>query len=246
MWQALGKFRFDWKLTLMVLLMLPLLLRLGFWQLAREDEKRALQEMYEARLAQVPESLEEAAERSDMQYLPVLIQGSYDNERYFLLDNRIHRGRVGYEVISPFTTVSGGVVFVNRGWIAATGDRQQLPEPAAVNGVVTIDGLVHVPLGDALILGESEPGEGWPKVVQEVEVPMLARLWEVAEGGMLFPYSVRLGPQTAGVLERNWTLISTSPEKHRGYAVQWFAMALALVLLYGYYSCRHREDDTGA
>src|SRR5690606_37689170 len=122
-------------------------------------EKRALQEMYEARLAEVPESLEVAAERSDLQYLPVLMQGSYDNQRYFLLDNRIHRGRVGYEVISPFTTLAGTLVFVNRGWIAGTGDRQQLPEPLAVDGVVNIDGLVHVPLGDTLILGESEPGE---------------------------------------------------------------------------------------
>src|SRR5690606_5018678 len=132
--QALGRYRFDWKLTLMCLLLLPLLLRLGFWQLSREEEKRELQALYEERLQRLPVPLESLDAGSDLQYVPVSIQGRFDNSRYFLLDNRVHEGRVGYEAIVPFLSSSGLVVFVNRGWLPGTGDRQRLPVLDAVEG----------------------------------------------------------------------------------------------------------------
>ena len=47
-----------------------------------------------------------------------------------------------------------------------------------------------------------------------------------------FPYVVRLTPDSAGALLADWPLINTRPEKHTAYAVQWFLMALALLLLF--------------
>lgn len=241
---ALGKYRFDWKLTLLVLLLLPVLLRLGFWQLAREVEKRELQALYEQRLGGEPVSIDSLDPQADLQYQPVSLQGSFDNERYFLLDNRIHRGRVGFEAIVPFVTGKGQLVFVNRGWLPSTGDRDRLPLVEPVSGVLSLEGTVHVPLGDALILGESRPGAGWPKLLQEADsAAALAALWDADATLQVFPWTVRLAASSPAVLERNWTVVNTGPEKHRAYAVQWFAMALALVLLYLYYSFVHRDDE---
>lgn len=240
---ALHKYRFDWKLTLLVLLLLPVLLRLGFWQLSREDEKRELQALYEQRLGGEPLAIGSLDPQADLQYQPVRLQGRFDNARYFLLDNRTYRGRVGYEAIVPFVTDSGLAVFVNRGWLPSTGDRQQLPVLAPVTGELELEGTVHVPLGEALILGESAPGAGWPKLLQEADsAAALAALWDANAGLQVFPWTVRLAATSPAVLERNWTVVNSGPEKHRGYAVQWFAMALALVLLYLYYSFVHRED----
>lgn len=241
--QALGKYRFDWKLTLMCLLLLPLLLRLGFWQLSREEEKRELQALYEERLQRLPVPLESLDAGSDLQYVPVSIQGRFDNSRYFLLDNRVHEGRVGYEAIVPFLSSSGLVVFVNRGWLPGTGDRQRLPVLDAVEGEVQLEGNVHVPLGSALRLGDTSPGPGWPKLLQEADSgAVLAELWGAEQGQVVFPWTVRLAAGSPAVLLRNWTVVNTGPEKHRAYAVQWFAMATALVLLYLYYSFVHREN----
>jgi cytochrome oxidase assembly protein ShyY1 len=64
------------------------------------------------------------------------------------------------------------------------------------------------------------------------------RLSGIEASADVFGSSVRLAEATPGVLARNWSVVSTTPEKHRGYAVQWFAMATALVLLYFYYSTR--------
>lgn len=241
--QALGRYRFDWKLTLMCLLLLPLLLRLGFWQLSREEEKRELQALYEERLQRQPVPLESLDSGSDLQYMPVSLRGRFDNTRYFLLDNRVHEGRVGYEAIVPFLGSGGLVVFVNRGWLPGTGDRQSLPALDAVEGEVQLEGNIHVPLGAALTLGDTSPGPGWPKLLQEADTgAALAALWDASQTQPVFPWTVRLAAGSPGVLQRNWTVVNTGPEKHRGYAVQWFAMATALVLLYLYYSFVHRGD----
>lgn len=240
---ALGKYRFDWKLTLLCLLLLPVLLRLGFWQLSREAEKRELQALYEQRLGSEPVAIDSVDPQSDLQYQPVRLQGRFDNRRYFLLDNRIHEGRVGFEAIVPFVTDAGRVVFVNRGWLPANGSREQLPHADPVPGSVWLEGNVHVPLGDTLILGDSAPGPGWPKLVQQADsAAALTPYLDEDAAGEVFPWTVRLAAHSPALLVRNWTVVNTGPEKHRGYAVQWFAMALALVLLYLYYSFVHRDD----
>lgn len=238
LWRGLRNFQFDWKLTLLVLVLLPIMLRLGFWQLAREAEKEQLQSIYTERQQQAAVALQTVDSSGDLQYLQVLFEGQYDNAHVFLLDNKIYQGQVGYEVIVPFTTDSGLVVFVNRGWIAQAGERSRLPLPAVIEQRVAVNGSVYVPVGEQLILGDIEPGPQWPKVVQSLDVDELARLTGLSADMHWFPYSVRLGEGAAGILERNWSVISTTPEKHRGYAVQWFAMATALILLYLHYSFR--------
>ena len=234
----LRNYRFDWKLSLMLLLLLPLCLRLGIWQLDREEEKLALQQTWEARQRELPAPLQQLAGVDDLQYRQVTFTGRFDNEHVFLLDNRIHEGRVGFEVVQAVVTADGFQVFVNRGWIAAGVDRRQLPQPPAVDGEVQLRGAVYVPVGEPLLLGDIAPGPEWPKLLQTLDIAELAQLSGLPADAGLFPYSVRLAETSPGVLERNWSVISTTPEKHRGYAVQWFAMATAVLLLYLYYSTR--------
>lgn len=234
----LRNYRFDWKLSLMLLLLLPLCLRLGFWQLAREDEKLALQQSWEARQRELPVALQTLMNTDDLQYRQVEFAGRFDNAHVFLLDNRIHEGRAGFEVVQAVDTSDGLTVFVNRGWIAAGADRRQLPVPPPVTGAVQLRGAVYVPVGEPLLLGDIAPGAEWPKLLQTLDIDELAQLSDIPADAPLFPYSVRLAEASPGVLQRNWSVISTTPEKHRGYAVQWFAMATAVLLLYLYYSTR--------
>lgn len=247
LWRRLRNFQFDWKLTLLVLVLLPIMLRLGFWQLAREAEKEQLQAVYTERQQQPAVPLETLDASGELQYLQVLLVGEYDSAHVFLLDNKIFQGQVGFEVIQPFTTDSGLVVFVNRGWLAQAGDRSVLPQVDAIEGKVALHGSVYVPVGEQLILGDIQPGTQWPKIVQSLEIDEFAQLTGLTANTTLFPYSIRLGEGATGVLERNWSVISTTPEKHRGYAVQWFAMAIALILLYLHYSfrpARNKVADT--
>lgn len=233
----LRHYRFDWKLSLLTALLLPLLLSLGVWQLRRADEKLELQEQYSARQGEPPVALEQLDTAEDLQYRQVEFSGRYDNAHNFLLDNRIHQGQVGYELITPFVTDTERVVLVNRGWLPQGPTRAALPALDAIEGRVTLRGSIYVPVGTPLVLGEVAALEGWPRVIQSLDPPAAGALAGYPDNSV-FPYSVRLADAAPGVLVRDWPVVSMGPERHQGYAVQWFAMALMLLGLYLYYSTR--------
>lgn len=239
--QRLHHYRFDWKLSLLVAALLPLLVSLGFWQLRREDEKLALQATYNSRQTEVPVTLSTLDLSQDQQYRQVFVQGRFDDAHTFLLDNRIWQGKVGYEVVVPLLTNDGTVVLVNRGWIAQGASRENLPAIAAVPAEVSLRGSVYQPVGDTLVLGADTEAQGWPKVVQTLEPQRMAVLAGY-DGEKVFPYSVRVAEGAPGALIRYWPVITTTPEKHRGYAVQWFLMAAAVIALYLFYSTKEETE----
>jgi len=251
------QFRFDWKLSLLTALLLPVLLSLGFWQLAREQEKLQLQQVYESRQQQQPVALTSLDSKEDQQYRQVEVEGSYDNTHVFLLDNRIYQGRVGYEVLLPLLAVkpagSGDtaesetlLAFVNRGWVPAGATRDQLPQVPAVEGRVRLRGSVYVPVGEAFVLGSELAAEGWPRVIQTLDLHAMQMMMSRDTDKALFPYTIRVEEGAPGALVRYWPLLATGPEKHRGYAVQWFAMALALLALYLWNSTRAASAEASA
>ncbi len=232
----------NWKLALASALLLPLLLALGFWQLSREQEKIAVQTLYDERRDQPEIALESLLpappDDEALAYLPVQASGRFDNTRQFLLDNRMHESRPGYELISPLET-EAGVVMINRGWLPQGPSRQQLPALPPVENPVTVAGTVYVPPGRTFVLSDAQEqsAEQWPKVIQRVEIDEMAELL----GMELFPHTVRLRDGEPGALVIDWPVVTSGPETHRAYAVQWFTMAVVLLLLFLYSSIKRRE-----
>lgn len=231
-------FRFDWKMTLFVLLLLPLLIRLGFWQLDREAEKRDLQQLYEARQESPPIRLSQVNwQDSDIGWSRIRAEGYFDTRHHFLLDNRIQSGQVGYEVLTPFIT-DYGVLLVNRGWVSGGQRREILPSVTTPEEKVEIEATVYVPDGELMMLAEeSLAGDQWPKRIQQVYLQKLSEVYTED----FIPARLRISENEAGALSVNWQTVNMQPEVHRGYAIQWFLMALALVILYLYFSFRRKE-----
>lgn len=73
---------------------------------------------------------------------------------------------------------------------------------------------------------------GWPKRIQAIEMAKLASAVEAVTIAPLFPYTVRIDPDHRAALTVDWQVVNVSPAKHKGYAVQWFAMAVALGILF--------------
>lgn len=225
----------EWRTTVLTLVLLPVMLGLGLWQLQRADEKAAIAARWEQRKLQPPVPLGRVKtdDTAELEYLPVKLSGQFLPDQYFLLDNRIYRGRFGYEVLGVLQLAeTRQSVLVNRGWVAGDSSRQSLPEVPSVNGPVTLRGHVYVAPGAPYLLADLELEPGWPKRIQAIEMDKLSPVVEVVAGTSLFPYSVRIDPNQLGALTVDWQVINVSPEKHRGYAVQWFAMALALVVFF--------------
>ncbi|GAB5452955.1 MAG: hypothetical protein Hals2KO_32830 [Halioglobus sp.] len=231
----MGGLRFtgDWRTTAFVVLMVPLLASLGFWQLSRAEEKQAITREFEGKQSRPPALLGELdlLDARALAYQPVQMSGRFMDE-YFLLDNRMVQGRYGNDVIGVFEdTASGVLVLVNRGWIVADAARRSLPEAPAVEGEVRLTGQVYVAPGKPYLLQDEALSEGWPKRIQAVQLGKIAAALGVGEAA-LFPYPVRIASGAPGALYVDWPVVNVSPAKHYGYAVQWFAMAFVLAVLY--------------
>ena len=248
MLSRIKNYRFNWKISVFTLVFFPILLLLGFWQLEREQEKLELQALYESRQGAETVSLSSVNVEDDLQYVPVKFSGSFDNEHSFLLDNKIFGGKVGFEVLTPFITSEGELVMVNRGWIAQNAYREILPTVELVAGEVELQGSVYVPLGEQFMLGLDAGSDSWPRIIQSLNINSMASA--LNSSIKPFPYSVRLGSFQPGVYLRNWPVVSTTPEKHRGYAIQWFTMATVLLFLYFFVSTKNdvaasRPEESG-
>lgn len=224
-------FDFEWRITLFTLLLLPLLISLGFWQLQRAEEKAALALAFERQQASPPAPLTSlvGAPAAELAYRPVVLRGRYIAGRDLLLDNRTRGGRYGNEVLSVFELENGSLALVNRGWLPADPARRVLPEVPAVPGEsLTVTGSVYVAPGEPYLLADQPLAEAWPQRIQAVEMDKVAALLDEP----LFPYPVRVNAGEPGALQADWQVINASPARHRGYAVQWFSMAAVLALLY--------------
>lgn len=140
----------GWKMTIFTLTFAPLLFGLGQWQLGREQEKIQLQIIYESRMKVPAVEIDEIDwSQADLNFVKVKASGRFESERVYLLDNKIHEGKVGYEIIDPFVTDSGQTVLVNRGWIAQGASRSELPPIPLLEGKVEIEGSIYIPLDDS-------------------------------------------------------------------------------------------------
>lgn len=222
----------HWQLFLLVILFLPLLLRLGFWQLERADEKQQLLTVYQQRRDLPAKKFRSSFNQTIKIYQTVTMQGKYEESRYWLLDNTPKGGKVGYEVVMPLriTSDTGGFwVLVNRGWIVSPTLRSVLPLISTPKNDVEIQGYFYSASKNAIFKNiESDLEQEWPKRVLQLDISNAAAILK----GDVYPYILRIDEHSSGALITQWPIINTLPEKHQAYAVQWFSMALVLLLLY--------------
>jgi surfeit locus 1 family protein len=216
------------------LLMLALLVWAGLWQLDRAEEKRALaaEQAYrgaKSAIVLLPGLLDDA-NHARLRHRQSSALGQYRGDTQYLLDNRTHAHVAGYHVLTPFRLQGSNVhVLVNRGWLPVGPDRRRLPDLSVNPQQLTVQGMIVDPPAPGLALGASGYDEGgWPKVIQRVD---FARIQEQLDSPLL-PFMVRLSAASEHGYERDWKVqTGLSPQRHVGYAVQWFALAAALLAL---------------
>lgn len=228
----LGRYEFRARLlpTAATALMLPLLIALGVWQLGRAEQKQALLQMYAQRAQAAPIVLDGSQRDLDaVRYHSVTASGHFDVKHQVLLDNRIHRGQAGYEVITPLRIAGGTVgVLVDRGWVPLGATRTRLPETPIPQGRVTVRGTIGAAPTTGLDLDSRfGPDTTWP-VLLNIDIAWL----ETRLGYRLLPYVIRLDRQDPNGFVRDWRLFDIGPERHLGYAFQWLALAVTLAVIY--------------
>lgn len=224
----MARFRPPIWATLGTLALGVVFLAAGFWQLRRAAEKEALFAAFgtggnAATLQGAPP--DEAAR--DLRYRRIALRGKYDPSHQLLLDARVLNQRAGYEVLTPMQ-VGGTAVLVNRGWIAAPANRSELPDVAVGGAQRSVIGQIDLLPRAALRTGPDPAANGWPR---RMLFPTAAEI-AAAVGYPVHDYQVLLGPDQPDGYLRQWRPMLLGAEEHVGYAVQWFALATALGVIY--------------
>ena len=217
-------------MTVLALAVLALLLSLGFWQLDRAKQKQQLLDLQAERLLLDPVDLSSIdINEISLRYLPVKTTGTLDVEHQVLIDNQVRKGQVGYSVLTPLRLNNDQAILLNRGWVAMGNDRNHLPDVKIPNIKAAFVGkLDHFPsVGIKLDLADVL-SNGWPAVTQVVDVNNVGKRL----GYRVMPYQLLLDKDEPYGYNREWVVMKMGPEKHHGYAFQWFALSVAWVTLY--------------
>lgn len=219
----------SWGLWLLTIAVATFLISLGLWQLSRAEEKQSIllqqqSQDQEAALKGMPMSIDAEV----LRHRRVELRGQFHSERQFLLDNQISQGQVGYNVLTPMKLSDGRWVLVDRGWIVQGVSRSALPNIEVSEELSVVQGRIYAPYAEAYALGEFNSGAvGWPLVIQFLDFHGIEAELDEA----ILPVTIRMDSESGPGYRREWSVVAMGPQKHLGYAVQWFAMAAAFLTL---------------
>jgi surfeit locus 1 family protein len=217
----------GWAASIAAVLALAAAISLGNWQVRRAGEKLALQERLDDRSHGAPVQIpSQPVAAGAIEYSRVTVRGEFLPQHTILLDNKVHNGQVGYQVLTPLRIEGGELcVLVNRGWVAAGPRREILPQFPTLAGTQQVEGIAVPPARRYFELGPAvTSGPVWQNLV-------LGR-YAAATRLTLQPFLV----QQLNVGDDGLTRIQERPDTgvnmHRGYAFQWYALGVLVVVLY--------------
>ncbi|MCE3253440.1 MAG: hypothetical protein K0Q67_2460 [Cellvibrio sp.] len=219
-----------WPWVLVNVLAISLLLGLSFWQWQRATEKTKT-------LARIADWQQQGAvdltrllaiETNNRDGLPVNFDGRWLAPRVWLVDNQMVNGRIGYDVVIAVEDVAAAkdsaALLVNLGWIAAPLQREFLPE-IHIPQRLPVRGIFRTDI-KGVLLGTNIENKGvWPMRIQQVDIKSLSTYLNrpLVEG---LAYQEKSSPFLL-----HYRPVVLPPERHKAYAVQWFLLALAVLII---------------
>ena len=218
-------------------------LRLSVWQYQRGEQKQ--QQLSQLAVSsqqgvmdwQALQNLPDGVNKTGLQ---VKVSGVVNKQHYWLLDNQIYQGQVGYDLLAA-VSIKGETapLIVNFGWLKAPADRNQLPSVAWPSSAL-ITARVQIKQGQlqGFTLADDIGAEsGWPKRIQGVDLAIFSRQLEQ-------PLHAFIGyrKEADGLATPHYKSVVMGPDKHYAYAVQWLLIGLACAVI-AYFAMRRRHHE---
>ena len=221
------RFKTSLSLTIVLFLLATLFARLGLWQLERKAEKEELFALFES----APSMELQDALAAAIPFTRVRATGHLDPGRHFLQDNRMLLGRPGVHVLTPFDFGGREQVLVNRGWLPMAADRRSLPAVQTDGALRELSGRM-VPLANTgPRLGEADrlSLDDWPQLVTYLDRQPAAEALETPIADWIILLD---SDQPDGFEGRQWQPAVMEPAVHGGYALQWFSLSAAAIIIW--------------
>ena len=213
--------------SILILATMAFLVSLGFWQLDRADQKRTIEASIQKANTGVVELIINQNELLNKEYYEVRLQGSYIGDKQFIYDNQIVDQASGYYVLTPFVlTGQSNAIMINRGFIPWNGRRDQLDDIAVDSAFREVKIQVSRPI-KRIELKTSDISNQFPVLIQAIDFDVIE---EISSTSFVDVIGL-LDPSSDDGFVRKWKPYTGSIEKHIGYAIQWFLMALVLGII---------------
>jgi len=221
------RFTPNWLMITLATVFILLFVRMGFWQIQRFDEKTRMVAAEEALAKQEPMNWT-AGQKLPLQYQRINLEGHYLSS-VFLYDNQHYQHQFGYNVLSPLIFEDGSIVMVDRGWILGDNTRRSFPDIQTPKGLVKLQGNAYFPSKNQWILGPGlEEKENKIVILELLDTKMISHILQKK----VYPFIIRLEKHDTYGFVREWAIVSMPPQRHLAYAMQWFAMALVILIIF--------------
>jgi len=223
--------RARWGVTLAATVGFAIAVAAGHWQYDKGQRKDAVLRQLQSAASLPALELGPAVSSGDGLYREVRARGVMLAHTTVLLDNQARGPRPGFHVFSAMRLDQGGHVLVKRGWIEGELDRAKLPVVATPESVVTVQGLALPASGRFLEFRETPLTE---RVWQNVTVER----YEQRFGLDFMPLILEQHSESDDGLLRDWAKPVSGSAKHYGYAFQWGAIAILILVFHAIFLYR--------
>ncbi len=210
--------------TLLTLIMLPVLLGLGTWQLHRLHWKQHLIAVISERIHNAP--IEVPTAIGDVDYRHAHVSGIFRHDlEHYVFAASAETGQGGYHVVTPLQLNDGQILLIDRGWIPYSMKGQDFKRPS---GFLQISGVLRAPKSPGFLQPKNDPAKGdW----YSVDIPTISAVDKIDH---VLPYILEVGvtANDGGYPTGGQTRL-TLPSNHLSYAVTWYSFALILLVIYG-------------
>lgn len=220
--------------TLLTLIMLVGLVSLGVWQVQRLHWKEQLLADIAAHAHDSPVDVVQLTDPQQTPYRPATASGIFHHDKELYLTAISLKGEGGYHVLTPLELTDGRFLLVDRGWIPYDHKSPATRHEGQPAGTVTVTGLTRAPERHGFHPTNDPAQNMW----YSIDLPAMAQAAGI-KAFLPFVLDADAMPNPSGYPLGGQTRM-TLPNNHFVYAVTWFSLAAALIVIYGFYTLRKR------
>ena len=216
---------FKSKILIFAIIFVPITISLGLWQIERANEKKVIISNYDKLLVSTPITLQKEQPLENWQ--PIETVGAYQ-DLVIYEDNAINSGKAGFKIYHLFQNGDGTFMFVHRGFIERNLIKNNLPRIDTPVGKKNIKGTTLFKQNNTFVKNIEESDI---RIIQEFNTSVLIERFPILKDRYLHPFLFNLDVRDADKFQPIEKPVNMTATKHIGYAIQWFGLCAALIIL---------------